>query len=884
MGDSRNIRVAVRVRPFNRRELEQNQRNIIKVLDKTTLMFDPDEDEDEFFFHGMKQTHRDITKRVKKKLAMEYDDVFDAEANNEIVFQHCTKPLVQSVMDGYNCSVFVYGATGAGKTFTMLGSEEFPGITFLTMEELFRQIDALSAVRKFDIGISYLEVYNELVMNLLTKSGPLKLREDASGVVVSGLVLKQIHNARELLDLLALGNQNRTQHPTDANAESSRSHAIFQVHIRMVDKTSGQKKTVKLSMIDLAGSERAASTKGIGIRFKEGANINKSLLALGNCINKLADGLKHIPYRDSNLTRILKDSLGGNCQTLMIANVSPSSLTYEDTYNTLKYASRAKKIRTTLKQNIVPSNVPKDYLIKKVNEQAEEIERLKAKLKSLEEQKSEITAPIVGYGLPDETLLNTWRSRIENCYAIANTSQEHYFNLQSKEKILNLRSKLKEQAEAIKKIVTLDGKHLNLNIARLQASIDRYSKQITQQREEMHRWAKRYKAAIKSIATLKAEVNSTPLVGFLKYQLEAKDAELNEAKSHHKKSHVMKINMIYVDENKQWEKITTLSADIIQQNYLLLRSMGRLDNIILEKMEKLVRLDQCQRGVKFSEDDDQSELMKEVNITDTSIEKITNLSDCVDTLDWNGEMETECALKRLKSDDESESETVSKMQTDEPNVVEFKKPKALRPLNFKAQSLSVKTTVTRKTPTKSQKTTTIAQFKVPKLLVSGSTKMSCAKKLQKFSSSSSSTDTSDLSDGPDEGTANGNNTFCIDSSKDSASSLFSNVLVESNVDPKVLNKVLRRASTKGNVISKVTLTLNKENRKFSPKRVGKSPRPLTRTNSRSHTTATSLINRYRMMKAGAIAGPSSTAGPSSGGLKSAYNSDNERKRAQPMKK
>ncbi|KAL9700673.1 hypothetical protein quinque_004114 [Culex quinquefasciatus] len=434
------------------------------VLDSSTLMFDPDEDEDEFFFHGMKQTHRDITKRVKKKLAMEYDSVFDAEANNEDIFRGCTQPLVTSVMDGYNCSVFVYGATGAGKTFTMLGSDECPGITFLTMRELFRQIETLSGTRKFDIGISYLEVYNELVMNLLTKTGPLKLREDSHGVVVSGLVLKQIHNAEELLELLALGNQNRTQHPTDANAESSRSHAIFQVHIRMVDKTTGQKKTVKLSMIDLAGSERAASTKGIGIRFKEGANINKSLLALGNCINKLADGLKHIPYRDSNLTRILKDSLGGNCQTVMIANVSPSSLTYEDTYNTLKYASRAKKIRTTLRQNIVPTNVPKEYLVKKVNEQAAEIDRLKAKLKELEElAKAKVASPPAAgkFGMPDAVLLNTWRSRIDNCYAIVKKAQEHYFNLQSKEKVLNLRSKLKEQAEIIKKIVTLDGKHLN---------------------------------------------------------------------------------------------------------------------------------------------------------------------------------------------------------------------------------------------------------------------------------------------------------------------------------------------------------------------------------------------------------------------------------------
>ncbi|XP_055607885.1 kinesin-like protein KIF18A [Uranotaenia lowii] len=869
-GERKNIKVAVRVRPFNRRELEQNQRNIIKVLDRSTLMFDPDEDEDEFFFHGMKQTHRDITKRVKKKLTMEYDEVFDAEATNEKIFQHCTKPLVESVMDGYNCSVFVYGATGAGKTFTMLGSEECPGITFLTMRELFRQIVQLSDVRKFDIGISYLEVYNELVMNLLTKSGPLKLREDASGVVVSGLVLKQIHNAEELLELLALGNQNRTQHPTDANAESSRSHAIFQVHIRMVDKTTGQKKTVKLSMIDLAGSERAASTKGIGIRFKEGANINKSLLALGNCINKLADGLKHIPYRDSNLTRILKDSLGGNCQTVMIANISPSSLTYEDTYNTLKYASRAKKIRTSLKQNIVPNNVPKEFLVKKVNEQAAEIERLKAKLKEVEDQKVVAVKPTASYvipsaefTMPDATLLNTWRSKINNAYAIVRKAQDHYFNLQSKEKILNLRSKLKEHVEEIKKILSLDGKHLDEDIARLEASIDRYGKQVVRQKEEMDRWAKRYKDAVKNLQSLRSEVESSSEVGpIMIYYLQAKDQELDAVKSQLKKNHVMKISNIYIEENKQWQRIMCLSGDIIQQNFLLLRSIGRLDNVILEKMQKLVKLDSCQRGVKFCDDNEQEELMKEVNITDTSFGEIANLSDCIQEIDIKNDFINECGVKRLKEADEFDAEpNIKKYKNDINLLTDFKKPsKVVRPLNFKAQSLSVKTTVTRKTPTKAQKTTTIAQFKVPKLMLSSvPSKPSSAQKRQKFAnSSSSSNDASDVSDGPDENFGNANSTFCIDSEKDAASSILSNVLVESNVDPQVLNKVLRRASTKGNVISKVTLTLNKENRKFSPKRVGKSPRPLMRTNSKTTTSAASVINRYRMMKAGAISGPSSS--------------------------
>lgn len=348
------------------------------------------------------------------------------------------------------------------------------------MSELFNQMEQHSEERRFDIGISYLEVYNELVMNLLTKSGPLKLREDSNGVVVGGLVLKQIHNAEELIELLHLGNRNRTQHPTDANAESSRSHAIFQVHIRMVDKKTSTKRTVKLSMIDLAGSERAQSTKCKGLRFKEGANINRSLLSLGNCINKLADGCKHIPYRDSNLTRILKDSLGGNCQTLMIANVSPSSITFEDTYNTLKYASRAKKIRTVCKQNVVTTNMPKEFLFKKCNDQNAEIEKLKAEVERYKERTRMLenqlmdantlaasNQPVIhvvseaGDGLNEKDLEN-WHRKIDSVYNDFRKMREKCYLLQSTGKFLNLRVKFKEHYEQAKKILKLDGSHLDL--------------------------------------------------------------------------------------------------------------------------------------------------------------------------------------------------------------------------------------------------------------------------------------------------------------------------------------------------------------------------------------------------------------------------------------
>lgn len=354
------------------------------------------------------------------------------------------------------------------------------------MRELFAQMDQLEVERRFDIGISYLEVYNEQVMNLLTKSGPLKLREDASGVVVGGLNLKQIYNAGELINLLTLGNKNRTQHPTDANEESSRSHAIFQVHIRMTDKKTSVRRTVKLSMIDLAGSERAQSTKCKGLRFKEGANINKSLLALGNCINKLADGSKHIPYRDSNLTRILKDSLGGNCQTLMIANVSPSSLTYEDTYNTLKYAGRAKSIRTTLRQNVISTNVPKQLLLKKCNEQVSEIDKLKLENEKLKERNKMLEATVIdltsvakaangaGKCATKDIDLDAWRDRIDEAYCNYQHAQSKCLSLQSQEKILNFRVKFKEQYHEMKRVLSLDGSKL-LDVSYFSQSIVYYS-------------------------------------------------------------------------------------------------------------------------------------------------------------------------------------------------------------------------------------------------------------------------------------------------------------------------------------------------------------------------------------------------------------------------
>lgn len=336
--EGHNLQVVLRMRPLLRRELKQNKRNVIRVIDQNTIIFDPFDSE--ACPNEDTEINRSYERIARKDLKMTFDRVFGSEATNLDIFQYAMRPLISSVLKGYNCCAFVYGVTGAGKTYTMLGTENNRGVVYSTMDELFKKIEPLGSHHNIDVRISYVEVYNEQVINLLTKSGPLKLREDSAGVIIDGVVPQRISSRDEVISLLSLGNHNRVSHPTDANYKSSRSHAIFQVHIASTNKKSSLSRVVKLSMIDLAGSERGTNASHEDQRFKEGTCINKSLLALGNCIQKLAEGSKHIPYRDSNMTRILKDSLGGNCKTVMIANVSPAERSYNETYNTLVYANR----------------------------------------------------------------------------------------------------------------------------------------------------------------------------------------------------------------------------------------------------------------------------------------------------------------------------------------------------------------------------------------------------------------------------------------------------------------------------------------------------------------------------------------------------------------
>lgn len=448
--DSVNVKVVVRLRPPNDKELSSGKVNLIKPVDDHMLTFDPKDDE---WNNLVTHKSRPGTDKKTKDLLFAFDRVFDGNSTNDEVFENTTKSAIDSVLKGFNCSVFAYGATSAGKTHTMLGSPEEPGVIFLTMMELYRCLMLKKEQYESDISVSYLEIYNETCKDLLLPKGPLAVREDPEkGVCVSGLSLHKPASAEELLEMLHYGNQNRSQHPTDANKQSSRSHAVFQVFVRQSEKATGLNTNVlfaKMSLIDLAGSERATVTTNQGDRLREGANINKSLLALGNCINALAENKSkaHIPYRDSKLTRLLKDSLGGNCETIMIAAVSPSVLSYEDTYNTLKYADRAKNIKASLTANTVSMDYHVSQYGKIVEDLKSQIATLKIQIEQQENENKENENTESNFNIDGEfyKVLQGYEKNVNSLYRERCSLQQNLVISESSGKELSIKLLLKER-------------------------------------------------------------------------------------------------------------------------------------------------------------------------------------------------------------------------------------------------------------------------------------------------------------------------------------------------------------------------------------------------------------------------------------------------------
>ncbi|KAG8038173.1 hypothetical protein G9C98_006498 [Cotesia typhae] len=601
------IKVIVRVRPANDREDQENFRTVVKVIDDKMMIFDPKEEKNPFFYRGVVQKGRDLLKKQNKELQFIFDHVFDITATNEEVFEGTTKEIIYDLLEGYNCSVFAYGATGAGKTHTMLGKDHDPGITYRTMAELFNQIETQSELRDFNLGVTYLEIYNENVQDLLHRVGPLALREDGrAGVVVSGLKIKTIKNAEELLSLLAQGNRNRTQHPTDANAESSRSHAVFQVYVNITNKLDGQVKQVKLSMIDLAGSERASATGCKGARFKEGANINKSLLALGNCINNLAEGIKHIPYRDSKLTRLLKDSLGGNCRTVMIANIGPSSLSYEDTYNTLRYANRAKKIKTHMTKNIISCEMHVTGYKNLVDEQKKEIAMLKQKLLMLE-SRPRTNSPEVDRE-DNKKDVKEFNDRLIALMDNKLLLNEKVLSLQSVDKILCCRIQFKISAD--KRLHKLTNNQDLLphdqnasGKSRVNKSLGHFKRQRDIVKAQMEEAWTELRKVEKSIAAFDEEVRSKGLAEKLADTYAQQRSRLENARNQQQIEHTKKISSLQQCELDSVDTITKMMSNTLQSYYSMMRGYGTLTEKMKLEFKQLIKSLEGVRNIKWADAD-----------------------------------------------------------------------------------------------------------------------------------------------------------------------------------------------------------------------------------------------------------------------------------------
>ncbi|XP_064547479.1 kinesin-like protein KIF3A [Drosophila montana] len=312
-----------------------------------------------------------------------FDNVFDGGSNQLDLYVDTARPIVDKVLEGYNGTILAYGQTGTGKTYTMSGNPDSPqtkGIIPNAFAHIFGHIAKAQENQKFLVRVSYMEIYNEEVRDLLgkdvSKSLEVKERPDI-GVFVKDLSGYVVHNADDLENIMRLGNKNRAVGATKMNQESSRSHAIFSITVESSELVEGGMQHVrmgKLQLVDLAGSERQSKTQASGQRLKEATKINLSLSVLGNVISALVDGKStHIPYRNSKLTRLLQDSLGGNSKTVMCATISPADCNYMETISTLRYAGRAKNIQNRMHIN----EEPKDALLRHFQE---EIARLRKQL------------------------------------------------------------------------------------------------------------------------------------------------------------------------------------------------------------------------------------------------------------------------------------------------------------------------------------------------------------------------------------------------------------------------------------------------------------------------------------------------------------------------
>uniref|UniRef100_A0A671W457 Kinesin family member 13A n=1 Tax=Sparus aurata TaxID=8175 RepID=A0A671W457_SPAAU len=435
MSDTK-VKVAVRVRPMNRREIELNTKCVVDMEDNQTVLHPPPS-------NGKGESENSVfTLPVLSLLQVfAFDHCFwsmdesnvPKYAGQEVVFKCLGEGILENAFQGYNACIFAYGQTGSGKSFSMMGNGEQPGLIPRLCCSLFERVHKEeNEAHSFKVEVSYMEIYNEKVRDLLDPKGSrqsLKVREHkVLGPYVDGLSQLAVTNFEDIEVLMSEGNKSRTVAATNMNEESSRSHAVFSIIVTqtLYDLQSGNsgEKVSKMSLVDLAGSERVSKTGAAGERLKEGSNINKSLTTLGCVISALADQsagkgkAKFVPYRDSVLTWLLKDNLGGNSKTAMIATVSPAADNYEETLSTLRYADRAKRI-------VNHAVVNEDPNARIIRELREEVEKLRVQLSQAESLKApELKEKLHESEKLIQEMTVTWEEKLRKTEEIATERQK----------------------------------------------------------------------------------------------------------------------------------------------------------------------------------------------------------------------------------------------------------------------------------------------------------------------------------------------------------------------------------------------------------------------------------------------------------------------------
>ncbi|CAB3979712.1 kinesin KIF11 [Paramuricea clavata] len=378
----KNIQVVLRCRPRNNQEIKDGSPSIIECLPNKKEV----------------SVKHDIAEKSSITKTFGFDKVFDPKSTQLDLYRYVVCPLLEEVLLGYNCTVFAYGQTGTGKTFTMEGEktseggswdkEPQAGIIPRAMQQLFERLEAMPEC-EFSVRVSFLEIYNEDLFDLLGSSldsQKLRIFEDSArkgSVFVQGLEETIVRDKNEVYEILEKGRAKRQTAATLMNAHSSRSHSLFSVTVHIKESSvTGEEmlKTGKLNLVDLAGSENVGRSGAVDKRLREAGTINQSLLTLGRVITALVERAPHIPYRESKLTRLLQDSLGGRTKTTIIATISPASCNVEETLSTLDYAHRAKNIlnRPEINQKLTKKALIKEY--------TEEIDKLKKDLLAAREK------------------------------------------------------------------------------------------------------------------------------------------------------------------------------------------------------------------------------------------------------------------------------------------------------------------------------------------------------------------------------------------------------------------------------------------------------------------------------------------------------------------